>query len=219
MTTAVNPYESLGIAQPVQAASQQSLGQEDFLKLMTTQLQSQDPFKPMDASQFLGQIAQFSTVSGIQSLNAGFATLTESLTANQALQGASLIGREVQVPGNVVAIKDTGSASITALLPASGTVKVTVRDASGAIVREMDMGTRQAGNFDFSWDGINAKGNRAAPGNYTLDAQITLADGGQQALETAVVAPVTAVRFGAQGLQLEVAGLGHVPLSSIISIR
>jgi flagellar basal-body rod modification protein FlgD len=219
MTTAVNPYESLGVAAPVQGAAKQTLGQEDFFKLMTTQLQSQDPFKPMDASQFLGQIAQFSTVSGIQSLNTGFATLAENLTANQALQGASLVGRSVQVPGSTMALGDTGNVTATALLPSSGAVKVSVRNAAGVLVREIDLGNKPAGTFDLSWDGLDSKGNRAAAGNYTLDVRATLADGSQEALQTAVVAPVTAVRLGAQGLQVEVAGVGSVPLASVIQIR
>jgi len=219
MTTAVNAYESLGLTPPPPASNKQELGQEDFFKLMTTQLQSQDPFKPMDATQFLGQIAQFSTVSGIQSLNTGFATLSENLTANQALQGASLVGRQVQVPGNTVALAETGGTTATALLPASGVVKVTVRDASGAIVREMDLGNKPAGTFDFNWDGLDSRGQRVVTGSYTVDAITTLADGSQQALETAVIGPVTAVRLGAQGLQLEVAGSGSVPLASVIQIR
>lgn len=216
---AVNSYEALGIAQPVQQSAKQSLGQEDFLKLMTTQLQSQDPFKPLDSNQFLGQMAQFSTVTGIESLNTSFATLTESLTANQALQGATLVGRSVQVPGDVLALGDSGGVGASAVLPSSGRVQVTVRDASGATVREIDLGTRSAGTLDFEWNGIDGKGERATAGNYHIEAQLTGEDGSPQALATAVTVPVTAVRLSTQGLQLELAGLGSVPLSAVIQIR
>lgn len=219
MTTAVNQYDSIGLAQPVQAAGRQSLGQEDFLKLMTTQLQSQDPFKPMDSAQFLGQIAQFSTVSGIQSLNSGFASLTDSLTANQALQGATLVGRQVQVTGDVLAITDTGSASGSATLPASGNVSLTIRDAAGATVQQLDLGLLNAGEQDFSWDGTTNKGVHAPAGQYAVEATLTHADGSKEALATQVIAPVTAVRLGAQGLQVEVAGSATVPLSAIRQIR
>jgi len=219
MTTAVNPYESLGIAQPVPAASKQVLGQEDFLKLMTTQLQSQDPFKPMDSAQFLGQIAQFSTVSGIQSLNTGFASLTDSLTANQALQGATLVGRQVQLAGDVLAVTDTGTAAGSARLPVSGEVSLTIRNAAGVTVRQIDLGPQGAGDLPFTWDGNTVDGVHAPAGQYSVTATLTKADGSQEALATEVIAPVTAVRIGAQGLQVEVAGSATVPLSAIRQIR
>jgi len=219
MTTAINNYDALGLSQPVPAATKQSLGQEDFLKLMTKQMQSQDPFKPMDSAQFLGQIAQFSTVSGIQSLNSGFASLNSSLTANQALQGASLVGRTVQVPGDTLALGASGHVTATTTLPSSGTLTATVRNAAGAIVREINLGTRAAGSVDVSWDGNTNAGERAAAGNYTVTTQLTAADGKQQALATEIVTPVTAVLLGAQGLQLQVEGGRTVALSAVSSIR
>ena len=75
MTSSVGSYESLGLGSPVQSSKKSEIGQADFLKLMTTQLQAQDPFKPMDSSQFLGQIAQFSQVSGLQIEVSGLGTL------------------------------------------------------------------------------------------------------------------------------------------------
>lgn len=219
MTAAIAKTEGLGFNQAASSAAKQSLGQADFLKLMTTQLQSQDPFKPMDSAQFLGQIAQFSTVSGIQSLNTGFASLSDSLTANQALQGAALVGRQVQVPGDALALADTGSLSASATLPASGQLSLTVLDAAGAVVRRIDLGSRAAGTVDVAWDGLTDGGTRAPTGRYSLRAQLTAADGSAQALATQIIAPVTAVRLGAQGLQVEVAGAGSVPLSSVTQIR
>ncbi|MES2682465.1 MAG: flagellar hook assembly protein FlgD [Pseudomonadota bacterium] len=219
MTNAINGYDSLGLSQPVQAAGKQSLGQEDFLKLMTTQLQSQDPFKPMDSAQFLGQIAQFSTVSGIQSLNTGFASLNDSLTANQALQGAALVGRSVQVPGDALVLGATGSLEASAALPTGGVLRATIRDAAGAVVRHLDLGAQAAGNTPITWDGTTDSGVRAAAGQYSIRAELSDSDGTSQALATEVIAPVTAVRLGAQGLQVEIAGSGIVPLSSVTQIR
>lgn len=219
MTTAINSYDALGLAAPVQSSNKQTLGQADFLKLMTTQLQSQDPFKPMDSAQFLGQIAQFSTVSGIQSLNTGFASLSESLTANQALQGASLVGRSVQVPGDALRLGESGSASASATLPAAGTVLATVRDAAGVVVRRLELGRHAAGTVEIEWDGHTSGGMRAAAGQYSLRAELMQADGSAEAIATQITAPVTAVRLGAQGLQLELAGAGSVALSAVTRIR
>ena len=219
MANTINGYESLGLAQPVQGSTKQNLGQADFLKLMTTQLQSQDPFKPMDSSQFLGQIAQFSTVSGIESLNSNFASLSRSLTANQVLQGASLVGRSVQVPGDTLALGSSNTVAASATLPSSGGLTATIRDAAGAIVRRIDLGTQSAGSVDVSWDGTTASGARAPAGNYTLRAELTNSNGNTQAVATQVVTPVTAVTLGAQGLQLVVEGGRSVALSAVSAIR
>lgn len=219
MSFSVAKADALGSQAITQASPQQSLGQADFLKLMTTQLQSQDPFKPMDSAQFLGQIAQFSTVSGIQSLNTGFASLSDSLTANQALQGAALVGRSVQVPGDALRLGDAGTLTASATIPASGSVNATVRDSAGAVVRQIALGPQSAGDVDVSWDGLTDRGTRAPAGGYRLSVEVIGSDGRTQAAATQVIAPVTAVRLGAQGLQVEVAGVGQVPLTAVTQIR
>ena len=135
MTSSVGGYESLGLGTAVQSSKKSEIGQADFLKLMTTQLQAQDPFKPMDSSQFLGQIAQFSQVSGLQDLNSAFAGLASSLTANQTLQGAALVGREVLVAGSRLNLGSEGSVSGAIEVPQSGWLSVEISDASGQVVR------------------------------------------------------------------------------------
>jgi len=82
-------------APPPEENSRTELGQQDFLELMITQFKNQDPFEPMDNGDFLGQLAQFSTVSGIESLNQGFAGLSESMQSDQILQAASLVGHTI----------------------------------------------------------------------------------------------------------------------------
>ena len=82
-------------APPPQQRSNDELGQEDFLTLMISQFRNQDPFEPMDNGDFLGQLAQFGTVSGIENLNSAFAGLAGSIQSEQALQAANLVGRDV----------------------------------------------------------------------------------------------------------------------------
>ena len=90
----VNPVDSLGLGFDVpKAAREGDLGQEDFLHLMLTQLKNQDPFKPMESGEFLGQLAQFGTVQGLAGLQTSFDSLASSLVSNQALQASSLVGR------------------------------------------------------------------------------------------------------------------------------
>src|SRR5690606_15555189 len=143
------------------------LGQEEFLKLMITQLENQDPFKPLESGEFLGQLAQFGTVSGISNLERAFAGLSESLVANQALQAAGLVGRNVLVRSDLAYLRDGESVDAALRLPQSSTaVHVQILAADGQLVRRIDLGAQDAGTVRFSWDGMTDDGERAAPGRY-----------------------------------------------------
>src|ERR687898_1966740 len=85
------------------------LCQTEFLELMIAQLKNQDPFKAMDPSQFLGQLAQFGTVSGIQEMQSAFATLSDSMRASQVLDGATMVGRDVLVASETVSLSAEGT--------------------------------------------------------------------------------------------------------------
>ena len=93
-------------------AKKQELNQEDFLTLMITQLRNQDPFKPMDPSQYVGQLAQFSSVSGLAEINEQIGALTSSLRGNQVLDGAGLIGRTVIAPGSTIYLPEPAEGEV-----------------------------------------------------------------------------------------------------------
>lgn len=219
-----NPYESLGLAAattPAAGGTKDRLGQEQFLKLMTAQLKNQDPTKPVDNAEFLGQIAQFSTVSGIQDLNAAFARLTSSLVSDQALQGASLVGRGVLVPGSSGSILTTGAGISGAvdLSTSTSSLALNIYDAGGQLVRRMDLGSQASGLVPFGWDGITDSGEAAAPGNYRLQATAQVG-GLTQAVDTLVDARVESVTLGKGGqeLNLNLTGMGTIALSSVRQI-
>lgn len=211
--------DSLGLSQQPVRSTKKDLDQADFMKLMTAQLQAQDPLKPMDSSAFLGQIAQFSQVSGLQTLNTSFSALANNLTGNQTLQGANLIGRSVSVAGSSLTLGATGSASASTTLPQSGDVRLQVRDSSGALVRTMDYGSQAKGNFTLGWDGATSSGIRAADGTYSITAQLVGSDGLPQALATQVSQPVTAISTTSAGLQLTLQDGSRVALSEVTAIR
>ena len=131
---------------PPRAQSQAELGQADFLKLMITQFQNQDPFKPMENGEFLGQIAQFSTVSGIDDLNSGFDSLATSIQDEQALKAASLVGRTVVAETNVGYLGTdrplNGSVEIDGYVSA---VQIDIKDSSGAVIQRLNLGEQRAG--------------------------------------------------------------------------
>jgi len=196
-----------------------SLGQDEFLKLMTTQLQNQDPTKPMDNGNFLAQIAQFSTVQGIGDLNKNFDSLSKSLVSNQALQATNLVGRQVLAPTGVAALKSGGSIRGSVTLPAaSGNVVVSVRDQSGAVLRRLELGPQSAGPVDFKWDGLKNDGQFAAPGNYFLSAEASI-DGKFESVDTLLASDVRSVTLSnSGGLLLDLDGIGSLDFSEVRQI-
>ena len=132
-----------------------SLGQEDFLKLMTTQLQNQDPFAPMDNGDFIAQMAQFSTVTGITEINSNLTNLGSKLEPNRVATAAQFLGHSVLVPGQVVSPDDKGEIHGVVDLPAySNDVGLTFTNPSGEIVHSINLGSQEKGLVGFSWENI-----------------------------------------------------------------
>ena len=132
-----------------------SLGQEDFLRLMTTQLQNQDPFAPMDNGDFIAQMAQFSTVTGITEINNNLTELGSKLEPNRVAVAAQFLGNSVLVPGQVASPDDKGQIHGVVDLPAySNDVGLTFTNPSGEIIHSMNLGSREKGLVGFSWTDI-----------------------------------------------------------------
>ena len=192
------------------------LGQEDFLKLMITQLQNQDPFEPMDNGEFLGQIAQFGTVSGIEQLQQSFKDFAQSIQSGQALQAASLVDRAVVVPADTITLDPEFGQWGSVDLPASATdVTISVHDQAGSLVRRIPLGPQSAGSVEFAWDGLTESGDLARPGTYKFTAQATGA-ARTESLQVLLASRVNSVSLGKNdGLTLHVQGLGEVDFSQV----
>ena len=129
-----------------------TLGQEDFLKLMTAQLQNQDPFAPMDNGDFIAQMAQFSTVTGITEINNNLTNLGSKLEPNRVATAAQFLGHSVLVPGQVASPDDKGEIHGVVDLPGySNDVGLTFTGPSGEIVHTMNLGSNEKGLVGFSW--------------------------------------------------------------------
>lgn len=195
----------------------QSLGQEQFLKLMTTQLTHQDPTKPMENGDFLGQMAQFSTVSGIQDLQKSFTEFAGSISSNQALQAASLVGRSVLVPSNegVFSLNDGLKGEIDLTGPTDNLL-VEFQNRNGVTVKQLNLGRQSAGNVEFEWDGQLEDGTFANPGVYQIKASASI-DNKNTALQTFVNAGVNSVSLGggSNGIQLSLNGLDTVKFNDV----
>lgn len=191
------------------------LGQAEFLELMIAQLKNQDPFKAMDPSQFLGQLAQFGTVSGIEEVKGALTTLSDSMRSSQVLDGATMVGREVLVASEDASLSAEGAITGAIEVPKNATsVELTVRDSSGALVRRMTLPTT-SGLQEFSWDGMSNSGTRAAAGNYSFECVASV--GGQTgSLETMMSSRVSSVTIDAtHGLTLNTTNLGARALSDV----
>ncbi|MBL1320589.1 MAG: flagellar hook assembly protein FlgD [Methylophaga sp.] len=211
-----DPYAFLNTraAEKTEEKEQGALLMDDYLSLMTKQLQNQDPLEPMDNGDFLGQIAQFATVSGIGDLNTSFDSFSKSMQSDQALQGSALVGHSVLVPSSIgsMTAADGLQGRIDVVEPVTD-LKVQIFTETGALVRTIEMGTA-SGDTPFTWDGFDEQGNALVPGTYQFKATGTV--GGENvAFATATIAKVDSVLVGGanQGLVMNLAGIGAVPFS------
>lgn len=188
--------------------------QSTFLKLLTTQLQNQDPMNPVDNAQTTSQLAQISTVDGITKLNATLEKLMSSYQSSEAMQAASLVGRGVLVEGSGLQLTKGMAIGGVQLDSAADKVSVAIIDGNGLELERIDLGARQAGTHEFAWDGKTTNGTAAADGNYTLKVMAT--QGARsvtaQALE---LATVNGVITGGSEVQVDVGRLGRVSTSDI----
>jgi len=217
-----NLYTDLGInkTQKADTKANDELGQTEFLELMTAQLKFQDPLSPMENGDFLAQMAQFGTVSGINELNSAFGDMSTAFQSNQALQASTMVGREVLVPGNQARLGEEGDlfAAVDLVQPSSQVI-VNVTNSSGQLVHRIDMGRQQAGLLNIEWNGLNADGNRVSPGLYQVSAELHQGDNvtAGDMLTTVQVESVTLGQAG-QDLTLTVSDLGDISMSQIRKI-
>ena len=204
------------------ATGNQSLGKDAFLQLLVTQLKNQNPLSPQDNGAFVAQLAQFSSLEGINTLNDSVNAISSNFSSSQALQASSLVGRSIITQTDKALVDTsksmTGSVAVTS---AVGNVSIKITDKDGNVVRTIDMGAQNAGNSDFIWDGKNDAGEVAPAGTYTFAATTTNDKGDAVALATSLPATVTSVTLSKTGgeMLLNLAGgMGSVKLSQIQTI-
>ncbi len=161
----MNPSEKARIA------PQKTMGQEDFLKLLTTQMQNQDPTNPVDNTKMIADMAQFSSLEAMKQLNDTVSSMSQMFKVNQAVQASVLVGKDVVVPGSKVnLISGSAPVALVNIEESLTDVKAQIRNASGELVREYSWESLPVGQGDLRWDGKDASGNALAQGVYTLTA-------------------------------------------------
>ncbi len=210
LMAAMNPAKSA-------AKSTADAAQDRFMTLLVTQMKNQDPLNPLDNAQVTSQLAQLSTVTGIDKLNATVQALMGSYQASQSLQATSMIGHGVFVPGSDVTLTGGKALLGVELADAADSVQVTILDASGRPVHKIDLGAQKAGVLPLAWDGTTDGGATAADGHYTF--QVNAVRGNQKASATALsFGEVASVSTGPQGVKLNLPRIGEVNLADVKQI-
>jgi flagellar basal-body rod modification protein FlgD len=191
--------------------------EDRFLKLLVTQMKNQDPLNPMDNAQVTSQMAQLSTVSGIDKLNATLKALSDNMSVGQSVAATSMIGHGVLIPGSSIELKDGKAIAGIELTQSADSVKIFVQDAAGNIVSTLKMGPQKAGVVPLAWDGQTDAGTAAANGTYKFSAEAVVA-GKKTSIDTLTFGVVNAVTPGASGATLNVGTAGSVEMSAVKQI-
>jgi flagellar basal-body rod modification protein FlgD len=222
MTTTIENTKSSSILAALNSSSSSSNSvstseemQNRFLTLLVAQLENQDPLNPLENAELTSQLAQMSTVQGIEQLNLTLNSLVNSLADTQAIQASALIGKTVLVPGaNISLLNGEAFAGVNLAGPAD-TVTVKIYDASGNLMQTQSLGPVEAGQLLFSWDGLNSSGETAADGAYSF--KVTASNGSvpveADALQIGMVAALTRMANG--NFTLDLGTLGQYDFSDV----
>jgi len=191
--------------------------QDRFMTLLVAQMRSQDPLNPADNAQVTSQLAQLSTVTGIDKLNTTMQALMGSYQTSQSLQAASMIGYGVLVPGSDVILQEGKAVLGVELAAKANNVKVEISDASGNVVRKIDLGEQTAGVVPFAWDGKDDAGKVAKDGEYSF--KVTAKMGSEKVeAKTLSFGTVTSVTTSAQGVKLNLPRIGEFTMADVRQI-
>ncbi len=205
--------------QPKDPLTQQTVTQDDFLKLLIAQLQNQDPLNPMDNQQFAAQLATFNSLGQLISINEKLGGMQNAQAAAEQFNAASLIGKEIASGGNTVSLASGGTAKIGYQLGANASrVVIGIHGAGGKLVRQIEAGAQSAGEKSAVWDGRDSSGRQLAAGLYNFDVSAFDANGKAVAASARMKGVVTGVKFDGSEPVLQIGDV-DVPLSSVTGVR
>ncbi len=214
-TTAADLYAKIGGSSSSKSSTSAAAETESrFLTLLMAQMKNQDPLNPLDNAQVTTQLAQLSTVNGIEKLNETMTQLLSGYNEAQAMQAAGMIGKNVMVAGKNLPLVEGQSVGGISLAGSADRVQLTIKDSTGKVVQVEDLGVHEAGNFYFGWDGKDADGNVLPDGNYTFSVEATA--NGQKVDATAMqIGTVSAVTRGTDGFLLDLGSFGKVAFKDV----
>lgn len=211
-----NVLASLGRNESVNKTANDD-AQTRFLTLLTTQLRNQDPMNPLENAEVTSQLAQMSTVDGIERLNKMFQKFLDAQEAAETMNAAALVGRGVLVPGKGMILTEAGGVGGFVLDTPAQRVTLSIQDSAGIEVATIELDNVEAGSHNYVWDGASVGGERAANGLYTVS--VTASEGDKSvAARTLEFGQVTGVMRGPRGADLQVGSLGIFQFNDIKQI-
>jgi len=214
-TGVTDPYANLGlstIGQTPNSKTSQTESADRFLKMLVAQMQNQDPLNPMDNAQVTSQMAQINAVAGLDKVNESVKSLNTQLLQMQALQGAALVGREVAVSGNELAIENGVGRGAVVLEGKATAVKVEMVDASKNVVGTLNLGAQDAGRVSFQWPADKV------PSGAGITFRVTAGNGRDAvAARTLMLDRVQSVSTAGDTLSLNLLRSGNVAADQVVS--
>ncbi len=212
--------QEIGLKSPVTVDSKDKTEKNEFLQLFVAQLKNQNPLEPQDGADFLGQLAQFSTVEGIKNMESAFNKIADSLTSSQAMQATNLVGKKVQVKTDM-GLHSPGSKIAGAIeVPrAVNDLVLEVQNEVGQVVKTYQLNAQNKGDVAFNWDGTDDNGNALPGGAYRFVAKAHI-DGTLNQFDTYIASNVDSVTINKNGqpMTLNVSGFGKVSINDIKTI-
>jgi flagellar basal-body rod modification protein FlgD len=182
-------------------------GEETFLKMFMAQMKYQDPLSPMQSSEFTAQLAQFSSLEQLFTVNENLESIKASQGQADRFDALLFIGKEITAEGNSLSLETGGTASGAFQLAGSGECTVMILDAQGNPIRQIPLGYMEGGEHHFEWEGLDEAGNQRAPGIYGFKV-LALGDQGQPlSVETMIAGQVDKVALEGTSPVLYVGGI------------
>jgi flagellar basal-body rod modification protein FlgD len=195
-----------------------SLNQDDFLTLMTAQLKNQDPFEPVDNTQMVAQMAQFSSLAGITEMSTTLKAIADKLGGASTSDAVSYIGKTVLTEGTTAYGRTAGGIAGAIELDADATdVAITITDTSGQVLKTVSLGAQSKGTISYDWDGVTDAGEDAGAGPFTVKVAATSGTGAVVS-RSLVWVPVQSVSTTSGATLLTLPGIGEVPATAVRQI-
>lgn len=217
-TSAAEVFSALNGKQSSAVTKNEEVSADRFLKLLVAQLKNQDPLNPLDNAQVTSQMAQINTVDGINRLNTNVASLKDTFVQLQAMQGAALLGKEVSLNGDRLAVSGEGPAAVGSggyeLTGKADAVRLEVLGAGGRVIGTQELGPKAAGSYEFEWAG----GALAAQDG--LRFRIVATQGAESvSAQPIMFGRVVSVSAGGDALKLELDDATDVNYADVRSVR
>jgi flagellar basal-body rod modification protein FlgD len=215
-STTTNSTSGFGLS----TAAEKALDRNDFLKLLVAQMKNQDPLKPQDNTQFVAELAQFSSLEQSMGINDRLDTLTLQSRGQSNAQVAGLVGQEATVKGSIVTIDGSGvGAPLTFTLSAkSAQTVVNIQNQSGDVIRTIDLGAHNAGLVQIQWDGRNTAGIVQPKGSYSIAVKANDKDGAAVSVDQNTTAIVSGISYDTGYPVLQLANGAKAPVSDLLRV-